>query len=68
MKWYEQYAKTVGVTISNDAATILDGLEHNKTTHGARYCPCMIANSKDTICPCRTMRDTKECHCGLFVK
>ena len=68
MKWYEQYAKTVGMKVSTDAATIIDGLEHNKVKHGARYCPCTLMRSNHTVCPCLKMRDTKECHCGLFVK
>jgi anaerobic ribonucleoside-triphosphate reductase activating protein len=32
------------------------------------YCPCMFEKNEDTKCPCRTMRENQECHCGLFVK
>lgn len=34
------------------------------------HCPCIqeSAYGEDTICPCRTLRETGECHCGLFLR
>ena len=32
------------------------------------YCPCMPTKTKDTICPCRYMREMSVCRCGLYVK
>lgn len=31
------------------------------------YCPCMPMKNKDTICPCRYMRELNVCRCGLYV-
>lgn len=38
-----------------------------KVTEG--QCPCIPQPqwSEDTICPCKDMRENKECHCGLYV-
>ena len=35
------------------------------------YCPCMIAKSDDTKCPCKEFREQViegECHCGRYLK
>lgn len=32
------------------------------------YCPCMPTKTKDTICPCKYMRELSVCRCGLYVK
>ena len=35
------------------------------------YCPCMIAKSDDTKCPCKEFREQAiegECHCGRYLK
>lgn len=35
------------------------------------YCPCMIEQTPDTKCMCKTFREQQypgECHCGKFVK
>lgn len=32
------------------------------------YCPCQVAKTKDTKCPCTLLRNKKECVCGLYVK
>lgn len=71
MMWYEKYADRAGVNVNPDPAVVqltLQGLEHNKEAHGARYCPCRLDRVKDTICPCRPMRENQVCECGLFVK
>lgn len=31
------------------------------------YCPCVLLKTDDTKCPCKVFRDTKECHCGLYI-
>lgn len=31
------------------------------------YCPCQFERSADTLCPCRYLREHKECLCGLYV-
>jgi len=32
-------------------------------------CPCVpdVLWNKDTICPCKEFRETKHCHCQLYV-
>ena len=32
------------------------------------YCPCLLDKNEDTKCPCKDVRETYECRCGLFVK
>jgi len=67
MEWFEQVAQKYHMSIDNDAAdSVLKGLEFNKIEHGTRYCPCRIKRIKDNICPCKEMRKTRVCHCGLF--
>lgn len=38
------------------------GLEENNG-----YCPCALEHNEDTKCPCKIFRETKDCHCGLYV-
>ena len=57
--------------LSDDTAAverIRKGIEKKKERFGAGYCPCVtpLAHGEDTICPCRTYRETGECHCGLY--
>lgn len=68
MTWYEKYAKKVGVEVGDPdmVKIVLEGLEHNKNTHGFQYCPCELVRSKDNVCPCANMRNNKICRCGLF--
>jgi ferredoxin-thioredoxin reductase catalytic subunit len=58
IKWAEAIAKKYGVNVCD--TSVLDGLN--------KYCPCVpkYLHDADHTCPCKTMRDTKECHCGLF--
>lgn len=30
------------------------------------YCPCSIEMNADTLCPCKSMRENHDCHCGLY--
>ncbi len=34
------------------------------------FCPCVPRWrwSEDTRCPCKAMREGKDCHCGLYVR
>lgn len=43
-------------------------LLHNTMEYGVPYCPCQSQHTADTICPCKFIRDTGACRCGLFVK
>ena len=43
-------------------------LAHNILLYGAAYCPCQSQHTKDTICPCKFMRDKGACRCGLYIK
>ena len=65
-EWYDKYAKVAGVKVSKDAKVVLEGLQRNKEKHGAKYCPCRLDRTPDTICPCKEMKETKHCHCNLF--
>ena len=31
------------------------------------YCPCVIVQNEDTICPCKKMREESKCCCKLYV-
>ncbi len=31
------------------------------------YCPCVIRQDEDTICPCKKMREENKCCCKLYV-
>lgn len=72
-----QYAKEIKllkVRLSDDKdliAAIDKKLKDNKEQYGARYCPCSVKRSEDTICPCKNFREQSvpgPCHCGKFEK
>lgn len=66
---YEKYAKVKGIGIDREMEPhIVEGLKRNLAVHGFGYCPCMLARTVDTICPCTSMKETGHCHCGLFIK
>jgi len=68
-KWYEAYAKKNNLKINQEfEQMIVTGLETIKIREGKRYCPCRMERSIDTICPCKEMRETRHCHCGLFME
>lgn len=51
---------------------VREKLKEKKDKYGEQYCPCVLPNAhnKDTICPCKNFRESKEegsCHCGLFI-
>lgn len=69
-EFYENVAKDNGLMLSDKTDLVIKGLTHNKIIHGEYHCPCVSTHnhSNDTICPCKEFRDTKHCHCGMFIK
>ena len=68
MKQYEKDAEKFGFVINYDNSDKIDKLlDTNKELHGERYCPCEKIHTKDTICPCKKMRETEICKCNLFL-
>jgi ferredoxin-thioredoxin reductase catalytic subunit len=68
--WYEKYAEAIGAQITDNPVikdTVTEGLQNNLDELNARYCPCQIQKTKDTICPCKEFRTTGHCHCRLFI-
>lgn len=66
---YEKYARLKGIGIDRDMEPhIVEGLKRKPCPTGGNYCPCMLQDSPDTLCPCKAMKETGHCHCGLFVK
>lgn len=41
-------------------------LERRKERYGEKYCPCQIDRTSDTICPCKTYRESGNCQCKLY--
>jgi ferredoxin-thioredoxin reductase catalytic chain len=74
----EKIAKVKGWKVNPDkkaAQEITDGLNKNKETKGAYYCPCKVVTGdkevdKAIICPCKNSQNEIDemghCHCGLF--
>lgn len=31
------------------------------------YCPCVLTQNEDTICPCKKMREESKCCCKLYL-
>ena len=48
---------------SEHVALIRKGLERRWG-----HCPCQVARTPETICPCVTFQETGDCHCKLFVE
>lgn len=66
--WYECFAEKNGYEINTDISEqILNSLEINKEKFGARYCPCSKEHTMDTVCPCKSLRETNYCKCNLFI-
>lgn len=47
---------------------VLYKLMHNVYEYGIPYCPCQATHNGDTVCPCKFIRDTGACRCGLFIR
>lgn len=43
-------------------------IEIGKALKQSPYCPCMLTQNDNTICPCLPCRTKQYCCCGLFVK
>jgi len=54
--------------ILNPDKTIVEGIR-KRLVITKQQCPCIAEDewTNDTICPCKVFRETKECHCGLYV-
>jgi ferredoxin-thioredoxin reductase catalytic subunit len=66
--WLEIVGGTYGYRPTDDGEMIeqlLEGLNANEGN-----CPCIPrpSHNPSTICPCKVMRKTGNCHCGLFQK
>lgn len=51
----------------NDNETVVESIMNLLDVNGG-YCPCCNDHNEDTKCPCRNVKEGKECHCTLFVK
>ena len=54
------------VKLNSDKKKVEEIRQAVKNNNG--YCPCMIEQSEDTICPCKKFRYEQECCCGLYIK
>ena len=76
-RFTQAYLKKTNTTLCVDLSVpslVLKGLAHHKATLGAPLCPCRHYDDKKAEvkdgywnCPCKPMRDHKECHCLLFI-
>ena len=69
-KELERYAEVFNAKLNSNEnlrETIIHGLERNEKLNGAYYCPCSVNKDVNTICPCKDMRESRTCHCKLFV-
>jgi len=60
------FGSTMKYKLNPDTKVVEQVRQGLKATGG--YCPCMVEKTPDTKCPCKTMRETGECHCGLYVR
>lgn len=77
MNWLEEkvmtaltYSAEVGFIVNRDA---IRGIAKGLTRNGG-VCPCKHEEwnentpLEDKLCPCKTFRDTGNCHCNLYLK
>lgn len=65
-----EIAEKFGMKVNPDldrVDIVLDKLAYIQKETGVRYCPCLPNRDKDTICPCKFMREKHVCRCGLYV-
>lgn len=72
-RFYKKVATHMGYQVSPNTDVVelvAQGLLQNQANHGAMYCPCLLAKTQDTICPCKAFREqpSGSCHCGLYHK
>jgi ferredoxin-thioredoxin reductase catalytic subunit len=46
---------------------IKSALKENQMKYSKPYCPCVIIQNDETVCPCTTFRETQYCCCGLYI-
>lgn len=51
----------------NENKKIVDAIKRGLEKTGG-YCPCLVLRNEDTLCPCKDVRESFECRCGLFVR
>ncbi|MGK7907083.1 MAG: ferredoxin-thioredoxin reductase catalytic domain-containing protein [Synechococcus sp.] len=76
-KFAETYAKRTDTYFCSDptvTTAVIEGLAVHKEELGAPLCPCRFYEDKEAEvkrgywnCPCVPMRESKECHCMLFL-
>ena len=57
------------IKLSEDKELVKEIKKKLKENDG--YCPCRLAKTEDTKCPCKEFREQTEmgeCHCGLYDK
>ena len=70
MRNIEEIAEKYGMRVNPDKKRVdhvIKGLYNKKVVHGEEYCPCSALHNKNTICPCKDMRESKACRCGLYL-
>jgi ferredoxin-thioredoxin reductase catalytic subunit len=66
---YKKYAQENGYIINTEVESfVIEGLKQNKEKYNEYYCPCLLMKTEDTICPCKDLRESNICHCGLYQK
>jgi ferredoxin-thioredoxin reductase catalytic subunit len=68
-RWLEDEGLKSGMVLTENyilRGAVIEGLERNVDLWGAPYCPCKLEKVDKNICPCEEMRETRNCHCGLF--
>mmetsp|Transcript_12542 Transcript_12542/g.22879 ORF Transcript_12542/g.22879 Transcript_12542/m.22879 type:complete len:196 (-) Transcript_12542:51-638(-) len=76
-KFTNQYLKNTRTYVSSDPSVpslVIKGLALHKLELGKPLCPCRYYDDKSAAakegywnCPCVPMRETKTCHCKLFL-
>jgi ferredoxin-thioredoxin reductase catalytic subunit len=65
---FEEIALQYHVIINEKIAKAMKkSLDLNYAKFGFAYCPCRVDRNPDTICPCLEFRQTKHCHCNLYL-
>lgn len=61
-------AQKYGYKIKNEERlkVLATKFKQQKEQYGEMYCPCQPNKTRDTICPCKYMRNYGACRCGLY--
>jgi hypothetical protein len=60
---YADLAKEYGCKLSDNHTKVID-----RVVKRDGYCPCVVEENADTICPCLKFRTEGYCCCKLFIK